>query len=504
MRYMLLGTVWFGCVLAPAALGWDEVSAGLASITDEDVTSDLEYLTGDECAGRETGQRGMTKACEFVARRFADAGLEPFGTDQSFLQPYTLTLDDATSECVFAISTGQEGEVLATMREDFIPVRNSLEGSIGGPIVFVGYGIHESKYRWDDYRGIDVRGKVVLVLAEEPGRDGKGKFFDGPERTEAASLREKAKLAKDRGAVGMLVVAPGEDASARWLGAQYPIYQAHRKKPDPLALPSAVISHAVASKILGDDVESVADGIERKKKPDSAPCEATCRLEVSLRPTPTEIPNVVAVYRGSDPERAEEYVVVGAHVDHEGMDDWGRIYRGADDNAGGASAVMEVAEAFGKHRPEVARSVVFVCFTGEEKGLLGAAAFVKSPPFPIESAYAMINMDIISRGRKRNIEATLPNEKTVFDALIGKAVRLSKCGLSVGDGGKQFFQRSDHYEFHKAKVPSVFFNEGETNEDYHKWTDTADKVLEDKIKRVARLSFALACLAADSDRKGWL
>lgn len=209
-------------------------------------------------------------------------------------------------------------------------------------------------------------------------------------------------------------------------------------------------------------------------------------------------------YRGRDPELAGDVVVIGAHLDHIGVDDRGRICHGADDNAGGVAAVLEIAEAFATAKPITKRSIVFMAFTGEEKGLLGSKAYCKDPLIPVARTYAMINLDIIARGRKNAIEATMPPGKSMIDRLLPAASRLSGANLKIGDGGNEYFQRSDQYSFHEVGIPTVFFNEGATNEDYHQPTDTADKVLEDKVAGVAKVSCTLAFLLANSDIKGGL
>lgn len=495
---------WIAAALVAATPRFDEFDAGLESIGEAAVEKHLEYLTSDVCAGRDTPQRGLLDACDYVAKHFQDAGLEPLGDDGTCLRRYPLACDDASAECALKL-TGQEGDFAGTVREDFIPVRNSAPGAPAGDIVFVGYGIKDREYRWDDYKGVDVKGRIVVVLPLEPRVDGKEKkFFDGPEMTPASALREKARVAKEEGAIGMLVCPATAEEGRLWLSCQYPIYQDARAG-GALDLPAAVISPALGDRLLGRSIAAFRDGIDRTRKADSfAVSGARAALKIQLdRPT-LPVPNVVARYRGTDPARNGQVVVIGAHLDHVGVDDRGRIHRGADDNAGGVSAVLEVAEAFGRFKPQIGRSVVLVAFTGEEKGLLGSNAFAKDPPVPVGDIYAMINMDIIARGRKKAIEATLPQEKTLLATLLPTAVRKSRCRLAVGDGGNEFFKRSDHYEFHKVGVPTVFFNEGETNEDYHRWTDTADKALPDKIARVAMLAYTLACLAADSDLKGGL
>ncbi|MBI4880132.1 MAG: M20/M25/M40 family metallo-hydrolase [Planctomycetes bacterium] len=298
-----------------------------------------------------------------------------------------------------------------------------------------------------------------------------------------------------------------DEESGVWLKSQYPRHagSGRRRAGQDLELPVALVSPAVAERIAGRPLLELRDEIDEKQSPRSfAVPQVRVRLEVRLAEKGISAANVVARYRGGDPELVGAAVVVGAHLDHIGVDDRGRVYRGADDNAAGVAALLEVAEAYATSKTATRRSIIFVAFTGEEKGLLGANAYVREPPVPITQTYAMINMDIISRGRKNAIEATPPPKASLLDQLLKKAVGLSDCGLKVGDGGKEFFQQSDHFAFHEAGVPTVFLNEGNDSEDLHRWTDTADKVLEEKVARVAKLAFALSYMAANSDLKGGL
>ena len=483
------------------------LNQGLTTIQSKDVDAHIEFFTSDECAGRDTPQPGLTRACEYVAERFKEFGLEPLGEQQdSYQRHYGLSATDATDQTTLLIVSHQKEDLEGRLREDFIPAKHSAQGVAEGEVVFAGYGIKDKQYRWDSFKKVDVRGKVVVVLVREPRADSNTKnFFDGLEATDPSALRVKAEAAAEKGAVGLLVCAPSRQESKLWLNSQHPLYSSGRGTPKPLAIPTAIIGFELAERILGTPPDRLRDAIDGKKRPGSFEVEGLrVRLEVELKEVNAPVANVVARYQGRDEKLFEEVVIVGAHLDHIGVDDRGRVYRGADDNAGGAAALLEVAEAFSKAQPVVRRSVIFIAFTGEEKGLLGANAYVKEPAVPMDMTYAMINMDIISRGRKTAIEATFPNEKGVLDKLIGQATKLSGCRLKVGRGGKEFFQRSDQYAFHQAGVPTVFFNEGATNEDYHRWSDTADKVIDDKVARVAKLGFTLAYLTANSDIKGGL
>ncbi len=507
-RLLCLAAAAALCASARAADDAALVKEALATINAQDVMECVEYLTADACAGRDTGQPGLTLACEYVAGRFQECGLEPLGSAGTFLAEYALTVMDAAEETSLIVAGARDGDMDCVLREQFIPAARSAAGVAEGEVVFAGYGIKERKFRWDSYKKIDARGKVVLVLTREPRADRDNpRFFEGLEMSAVSSLREKARVASEQGAVGLLISAATDEESAVWLKSQFPRHAGggRRRGGQELALPAALVTPDVGERIAGRPLLELRDEIDEKQSPQSfAVPQVRVRLEVSLAEKGLSAANVVARYRGSDADLVGAAVVVGAHLDHIGVDDRGRIYRGADDNAAGVAALLEVAEAYATSKPPTRRSVIFVAFTGEEKGLLGAYAYVHEPPVPITQTYAMINMDIISRGRKNAIEATPPPKASFLDQLLKKAVALSDCELKVGDGGKEFFQQSDHYAFHEAGVPTLFLNEGDDPEDLHTWRDTADKVLDEKVARVARLAFALSYMAANSDLKGGL
>ncbi len=495
-----LVTVAFGGA-DPAA-----VDDALATIKKDDVHATFEKLTSDEFAGRDTPQRGLEKAEEYVAARFKAAGLEPMGTDgQSYLRTYGVrarAVEPATS-----MSLEIEGEQPSTLKldVDFVPAEGSKDGPASGECVFAGYGIQEPKYKWNDLARVNLKGKVALVLAREPRADEAGAFFEGKALTESASIAEKAKNCADKNAVAMIVLTTTPAEADLFLGSQYPSMHQGRGGGGGMSIPVAVVSPDVATRLLGRSVEDVRKEIDRAKSAGSTKAvKSTAKLDFKFSDRDVGAANVIARYRGEDPDLWAQCIVVGAHLDHLGVDDRGRVYRGADDNAGGICAMLEIAEAFGAQKPKTKRSILFMAFTGEEKGLLGSAAYVKEPAVPMDKTFGMINLDIIARGRKAAIEATLPNESSFIEKLLGEAERVSGARLKVGRGGKEYFQRSDQYSFHQAGVPTVFFNEGAVTEDYHQPSDTPDKALDDKVAAVAKLAFALAYLSANTDMRGGL
>jgi Zn-dependent M28 family amino/carboxypeptidase len=225
------------------------------------------------------------------------------------------------------------------------------------------------------------------------------------------------------------------------------------------------------------------------------------------------VDNVAGLVRGSDPARAGEVVVIGAHYDHVGVDDRGRVGLGADDNASGTAALLELARALAEARP--ARSVACVAFAGEEDGLLGSAAFCEHPPWamagavgaePPATVIAMLNMDMIGRGKRDSVAVIGLEQNPDLGKLLERAQRLEPSGVTrlVTRGGAELWERSDHFSFHQIGVPVLFFFEGlpiSDNPDYHTWRDTLEQLDFDKIARTTRLVYNTAWLLAnDADK----
>ncbi|MBK6939967.1 MAG: M20/M25/M40 family metallo-hydrolase [Planctomycetes bacterium] len=484
-----------------------ELSAALKTINGKDVQATIDFLTSRECAGRDTAQAGLDRAIGLVTERFERLGLESVSdSGNAFLAPWSVPVVDAAACSLELAGEGQAPSVWA-VREDFVPAKGCPDGSVEGDLLFAGFSVSERKYHWDDFAKVDAKKRIVVALLGEPG-DGKNKkFFEGSELTASASVLEKAKAAAEAGAVGLILCPSSAEESTLWLGSQVPVVSQSGRGGGgaPLPIPTVVVSLSVAESLLGEPADAVRERVVARGRTASEPLRTgRAKLAVAMEARQAPVANVLGRYRGRDPDLAGDIIVIGAHIDHIGVDDRGRICHGADDNAGGVAAVLEIAEAFATAKPATKRSIVFMAFTGEEKGLLGSKAYCKDPLIPIARTYAMINLDIIARGRKNAIEATLPPGKSAIDRLLPAASRLSGANLKIGDGGHEYFQRSDQYSFHEVGIPTVFFNEGATNEDYHQPSDTADKVLEDKVAAVAKVSCTLAFLLANTDIKGGL
>ncbi|MBI5361689.1 MAG: M20/M25/M40 family metallo-hydrolase [Planctomycetes bacterium] len=510
--------------------------AGFATITQKELADDLRYLASPELEGRDTPSVGLELAAKRIAQRFGDAGLVPApdsalvwkelrGTplpgasasaadtsaEGTLLRPWKreMSAPDAGSRLALGTPDAPKFELF----RDYVPV-TGCEGDASGELVFAGFGIDVRTEKYSDLDGLKLRGKVALVVAGEPEHP---KAFDGPEVSPAAALWRKVDSLAQAGAAAVLVVrrppsvkgkdkkkeaVPGEAPRlsfrhtwAEWVGSP-------TDPPPKQKLPVLELAPACANALLGEDVLALAQRIDRALKPVRVKERAKVEVKSQVRRESLAIDNVVGLVRGT--ELTEEYVVVGAHYDHVGVDDRGRIGYGADDNASGTSAILEIAQAVASAGPR--RSVFFCAFSGEEDGLLGSKAFCDRLPVEKDKIVAMVNLDMIARGDKDELAVLGVVQNPAFDKLLQRAKGLERTGVTqvVMRQGEELFQRSDHYSFHAIGIPSLFFFEGlpiDRNKDYHTWRDTFELVDQEKVLNTTRFVFNTVWLLSNDDER---
>ncbi len=422
--------------------------------------------------------------------------------------------------------------------------------SITAPVVFVGYGIQESSMKFDEYKNIDVKGKFVLMLSETPGKndpespfnkgDLKEKYYP-QRRMRGGSSFSKNNIARDLGAEAILLIenSPQEnsDVARNTLNAQrvsdartiYPGVRRRmslednvRRSTSSPSIPTIRISRSMANAILGlagQDVDTLKGKIEKDLQSHSQALNGmTFSIKSKVETKLVNSMNVLGYIEGSDPELKNEAIVIGGHLDHLGRrGDY--IFNGADDDGSGSVGVMEIAEAFAKNPVKPKRSIVFALWTGEEKGLLGSTYYV-AYPF-IEKTYATLNLDMISRtyDRESLLTRIMRNNKETgkiimeqidetkyvnlsFDAntpAIGEFVRANNkhVGLHISiTASESASGGSDHAPFARVKLPWAFFIAAMT-EDYHQPGDTVDKINEDLLERIIRITYLTAVDLAD-------
>lgn len=498
-----------------------EIESAYKGILAEEILSTVRFLASPRFEGREAGERGADVAVDYLVSRFQAAGLEA-GSKEGFRQRFDLirkTLAPEEELTFIRRTGGATASRKLALRTDWIPLSFSEVGTVEAPLVFAGYGIVAPEWKWDDYAALGpdgVRGKVVVVFRHEPDEEGTagGAFFEGREMTLHASLRQKARVAVGRGAVGMIVVddpayhevlTTPSSSLATWTiltDEERKLPKDDPKRPrgspgiegthEPLGIAAAHVSQELLRWLEPDrDWKAFQKEIDSARRPKAFPIrDATVRMvhvyEVDRQPTA----NVLAILRGSDPALSKEYVLIGGHYDHEGKHPkTGEIYPGADDNASGTGAVLAVAEAFAALPKRPARSLMFAAWGAEEKGLLGSAYFVRKPTVPLEAIVAGVNLDMVGRNKESEMSIVGRAEMPDFAALFDRFAHT--VGFSLNDDAGAGAGRSDNGSLWLGGVPTLSLFSG-THEDYHEPEDTADKVVPGKVEKTARLVFLVA------------
>ncbi len=521
--------------LVTLALAGD-VLAGSKVIDERAIEEDLFVLSRQEMEGRDSPSAALRRASELISARFAEHGLVPAPDAEArleryrgpaveegatavslnlFLRPFTRGLEAPVSEeCSFTYSIeGAEEPGVGVMGVDWVPVVGCA-GSLKGELMFAGFGIQSSSDRYDDFAGKkDLKGKVAVIIGGEPRHKRK---FDGPEQSEFASLWVKLEALNEAGVSGVMVVRRGSELPKgkrpsfeplpleyRYTHASFP---GVRDRRPPRRRPAVIeITPAFAELLTGDDLLKVATKVDRSGSPKKVNCQpCTVDVESSLRLQDVRIDNVVGILPGSEPALVEEYVVVGAHYDHIGVDPGGRVGPGADDNGSGTTGLLAVTEALSISRPS--RSIIICAFAGEEDGLLGSKAICALLPVPKEQIVAMVNMDMIGRGSAAEVAVLGTKQNPSLLGVLRRANKMGKTGVRelVTGKGEDLWQRSDHFSFHQVGIPTLFFFEGlpiSRNADYHTWRDRVDLVDPKKIENTCKLVHQAICLLANDESR---
>lgn len=476
-----------GADLSPAqvasAAGSGSLGDGEASpaITREELESHVSHLAHDELAGRRAGTPGAERAARYVVRAFQAAGLEAPSNHPAYLQTFNFAIGvELGRENRLILQHGDRRVTVFELGRDFLPLAGSIADRIVQPVVFAGYGISAPEVGYDDYAGVDVRGRVVMVLRYGPeGDDPAGRFG------RFLSERYKAAMAASRGASAILFVSgPATDEIDRLIPFQMDA------EPRSLGIVALSISQAVGQRIAntgGGDLGRWQREIDEEGKPRSRVVPgAVVNLRSDLRPITRTTHNVIGLIEGYDPRRSREAVVVGAHYDGLGLGGAGslepvpgEVHNGADDNASGVAALIELAQYFASGRNRPARTIIFIAFGAEEEGMLGSAHFVSHPVVPLTDLAAMINLDMIGRLDDELILYGVGSSEAWPDLIeasnreIDLPVRL----MAEGHGP------SDHAAFYMRQVPVLALFTG-VHEDYHRASDDADLLDYEGLTRV--------------------
>jgi hypothetical protein len=447
------------------------------SIDPERVLNHIKYLASPEMRGRATGSPELEKAAEYIAHEFKTIGLAPVD-GKSYFQAFPVTTDAKLGrDNRFEYTEGGKTFHLKS-GEDFVPFNFSSRGKVAARVVFAGYGITAPEYNYDDYQGVDIKGKLVIVLRHEPQEFDEHSVFDGKVYTEHAQFSSKATNAKNHGARGVILVndtfnhhgeSDGLEKFGRTVG------------PGDAGIPFVQVKEEVAARWISDagkNLDDIGAEIDKDLKPQSfaLPDSIEVREDVDVERVVKTVHNVAGYLAGE----TSEYTIIGAHYDQLGLGEQfsmapslaGTVHPGADDNASGTAGVIELARWFAG-QPKQKRGILFLTFAGEELGLLGSSYYVNHPDLPLDHAVAMINLDMIGRVREGKVYVggvgTGSNLRSTLEPLLAHYPMHIDFSDTTGYGS------SDHTSFTTKQVPVLFFFSG-LHADYHKPSDTWDKI----------------------------
>ena len=458
------------------------------AISADELRADVKYLASDELEGRRAGTRGNLLAAGYIAGQFASGGLEPVGG--TYLHDFSyLNGVSATSGNSFRLEWDGDGDEVRKVDhmlqpgDDFTTLGFSSNGSARGEIVFAGYGISAPDKGYDDYAGIDVKDRIVLMLRYAPPNPS----YHDEEKDLApyAALVTKALTAREKGAAGLILIDL-EDENGD------PIPTQLMRGFTDVGMPAISVSPAFFNLLKdeeGNNLAAIREMIDGNRTPHSFVMQGWKGAMVTeLQFDRVDVPNVLGMVPGNDPELRDEVIVVGAHFDHLGHGGEGSlhgnsepaIHNGADDNASGTAAVIALARYYAAARSNK-RTLIFCAFNGEEEGLLGSAFLVDNAPFQVDDVVAMINLDMVGRLGSNELVVQGTGTAEEWDEILERANH----GLvlkTVKDG----YGPSDHSSFYAKQIPVLFFFTG-LHSDYHRPSDDWELVNYEGIATIADL-----------------
>jgi Zn-dependent M28 family amino/carboxypeptidase len=458
--------------------------------------NDIKSLAAPDMEGRGAGTKGLTRAEHLIEKRYKELGIPPAGVN-GYAQPFTvITGARLKSDNHFVVQTGESKNGLK-INQEFVPFSFSASGQVAAPLVFAGYGATADEFHYDDYAGLDVKDKIVVVLRYEPSGFAEKSGNHG--LTQHSQLIAKAINARNHGAKAVVVLngklGDGEEDLLTRFGSV--------SGPENVGIVIVQVKNAVAEswfRSSGKSLKDVQDQINSATKPASFAFADTLHLSlhIDIETTRATVNNVLAWLPG----QTDDYVIIGAHYDHLGRGNFdslapsqiGQIHPGADDNASGTAGVLELARLLAPQRGQLKRSILFMDFAGEELGLLGSAAWVQNSTRPLAKAVAMINMDMIGRIKDDKVYIGGVGTGSTFKAVLEQAQKDAPFKIEYSASG---YSSSDHTSFVTKKIPSLFFFSG-LHSDYHKPSDTWDKINAPSAARLLDMVASVAVQLANA------
>jgi hypothetical protein len=481
-------------------LSQDVPTEGLKSITPQEMKAHVYFMASDGMKGRNTPSPELDSCAAYIAGEFKSYGLESVGSEKSYYQTFHVLRSQLAEPNTLELKSS-EGITAYQLKNDFVPLHITGNKKLTDtPVVFAGYGITAPEYNYDDYASVDAKGKVVLIFVNEPQAKDTASVFEGRKQTGHGKLRVKLENAIDHGAAGLLLVG---NPTRRFRRPPNP-WPSLMRKPLKNAIPltmeepldkkivSVQIGRKLADDLLAGTGKTLVDlftKIENSLTPQSFQIEGkTLTVETSLGADKHTTQNVVGFWEGSDPKLKKEYIVIGGHYDHVGVNN-DSIYNGADDNASGTAGVMEIAEAFTKCKIRPKRSVLFMTFAGEEKGLFGSRYYADNPIFPLDNLVAMLNMDMISRNDTNEVAILGAPTSSDLKSINEKANE--SIGMTLKYQQRYFMQKD---------IPILFYHSADTP-DLHRPSDDPEKIIPEKMTMIGQLTFSTAWMVANRDKR---
>lgn len=462
-RLTVLFASLFLLVPAPSVRAQTAVDKAARAVSSSVIRAHIEFLASDALEGRGAGTRGGDLAARYIAAQYLRLGLEPAGDDSTYF--FKVPVVSFTPEPTLAL-----GSTELAYPTDFVlgPMRWDSLVTVDAPLVFAGYGIVAPEYGWNDYANLDVTGKIVAVMVNDPGLHDPS-TFKGKVLTYYARWTYKYEEAARQGAAGVLLIHTTESATYPWgtVEGSYSGKQVRLEAAPTSLLVTGWVQQAVMANAFKAAGKELSEEMTRAGTKGFSGYDLSTRVAASIRApmTRTSTYNVLGRLPGSKGPLAAEVVVLGAHYDHLGIGkavDGDSIYNGARDNAAGVAEMLAIAEAMTRAEFQGKRSILFAAFGGEESGLLGSQAMIDRPFMPLHNVAAMLNFDGANLyGRARDIAANGSDQSSLLGALQA-AARLEGLRVTVDSGGmyRGSFFRSDNFPFARAGIPSLSFEPG--------------------------------------------